>query len=239
MFTGLIEAMGKVVAQRPSDGGARLVLEADRRLEDLRLGESIAVDGVCLTVVRHERDRRFEVDVSDESLRRSTLGTRRIGSRVNLERALRLGDRLGGHLVSGHVDGRGTLVRRERAGGSMGLRVAVASALTRAMVPKGSVAVNGVSLTVNDLDDQGFEVRVIPHTWAETNLVDLAVGDEVNVEVDMLAKMVQRQLRPYGVGGAAEGEESGRDDISLDLLARSGFITAPPYRGGRGGRSQS
>ena len=226
MFTGLIETTGRVTGLRPAADGLRLEIRGDRALEALTLGESIAVDGVCLTVVDHRDDLCFAVDVSSESVERTTIGQLGVGDRVNLERALRLGDRLGGHLVSGHVDGRGKLAARKPAGGSLRFRFDVPADLAGFLVPGGSVAVNGVSLTINQLDATGFSVNVIPHTSAETNLQQLAVGAEVNVEVDMLAKMVHRMLGAYREPDRSDG------DISLDLLARSGFMRTPSGRGG-------
>jgi len=226
MFTGMIETVGRVAGVRPAADGLRLEIHADRTLEALTLGESIAVDGVCLTVVQHPDDRRFSVDVSSESVDRTTIGKLGVGDRVNLERALRLGDRLGGHLVSGHVDARGRLAARTPAGESLRLRFEVPAEVAGFLVPKGSVAVNGVSLTINELDGVGFAVNVIPHTSAETNLEGLAVGAGVNIEVDMLAKMVHRMLGAYRV------EDRSAGDISLDLLARSGFMGTPSGRGG-------
>ena len=233
MFTGLIETMGRVTGRRPARDGLRLEVLADRVLDQLALGESIAVDGVCLTVHEHHDDRRFWVDVSSESVSHSTAGGYAVGTRVNLERALRLGDRVGGHLVSGHVDGTGTLRSRRAAGESTRLEFAWKPRFCALLVPRGSVAVNGVSLTINELREDGFGVNVIPHTSVETNLDQLALGDPVNLELDMLVKMVQRLLG--GTSPATPVPE--KADISLDLLARSGFIKAPSgTRGGRGRR---
>jgi len=211
----------------------RLEIESASTMESLQLGESIAVDGVCLTVVDHHDDRRFAVDVSSESIRASTLDSFAIGQRVNLERALRLGDRLGGHLVSGHVDGQGTLLSRRAAGESIRLRFGAPEAICALFVPKGSVAVNGVSLTINALEADRFDVNIIPHTLTETNLEDLSIGAPVNLEIDMLAKMVQRMLGAY----QPDETSSQPGDISLDLLGRSGFIRTPS--GGSGGRGRS
>jgi len=233
VFTGLIESTGRVTASRPSGGGLRLGIESRRPLETLQLGESIAVDGVCLTVTTFSGDRHFEVDVSAESVERSTLGAKGVGATVNLERALRLGDRLGGHLVSGHVDGRGTLAERSEQGSSVRLRVDLEPSLCALMVPKGSVALDGVSLTINELGEDHLSVNVIPHTGVETTLLSRSAGDRLNVEVDQLAKMVRRMLVPY----RGEAADTPRDDISLDLLARSGFIKTPS--GGRGGAGRS
>ncbi len=233
MFTGLIEAVGRIATHRPSGGGLRLAIESERPLDALQLGESIAVDGVCLTVVSFAGQRSFEVDVSSESVEKSTLGGKGVGARVNLERALRLGDRLGGHLVSGHVDGRGQLLEREADGSSVRLVVGLARELCAMMIPKGSIAIDGVSLTINELADDRLTVNVIPHTGVETTLLERAVGEALNIEVDQLAKMVRRMLAPY----RGESPVEAPDDISLDLLARSGFIKAPSR--GRGGAGRS
>ncbi len=232
MFTGLIEAVGRVAEVRPAAGGRVLAITCERPLAHLALGESIAVDGVCLTVTEHRQDRRFHVDVSAESMARSTLGSLRVGQRVNLERALALGDRLGGHLVSGHVDGRGALAARRADGTSLRMTFHADPALCRMLVPKGSVAVQGVSLTINEIGVDTFGINLVPHSQSETTLPDLQVGDEVNLELDMLVKIVQRLLEPR----RTEGGDAGAGDISLDLLARSGFIGAPSGRRGGGGR---
>jgi len=233
VFTGLIETVGRVTGRRPAADGLRLEVQAARELQQLQLGESIAVDGVCLTVTEHRDDRRFSVDVSSESVSHSIIGGYSVGARVNLERALRLSDRLGGHLVSGHVDGTGSLRSRRAAGDSTRLEFAWKPQFCGLLVPKGSVAVNGVSLTINELHHDGFGVNVIPHTSVETNLDALTVGEQVNLELDMLVKIVQRLI---GAPGAAEASTQ-KGDISLDLLARSGFIRAPS--GTRGGKGRS
>jgi riboflavin synthase len=235
MFTGLIECVGRIAAMRPATDGLRLAIESDRPLAGLALGESIAVDGVCLTVVTHAHDRRFEVDVSSESVAHSIVGGYRVGSQINLERALQLGDRLGGHLVSGHVDGQGALAQRHAVGASTRLTFTLDPRLCSQLVPRGSVAINGVSLTIIELAADSFGVNVIPHTAVETNLVDLAVGAPVNIELDMLVKMVSRLLSAWR-DGASPGNsqpEPAKKDISLEMLARSGFIGTPS--GGRGG----
>lgn len=190
MFSGMIAAVGKVSAVTPAAGGVRLRIDAGGLgLGDVAIGDSIAVNGACLTVVACSAQ-TFEVDVSQETLN-CTAGFA-AGGRVNLEKALRLSDRLGGHLVSGHVDGAGTVKRFEPAGDSRLLAVAAPRELARYVARKGSIAVNGVSLTVNEVNGVEFTVNLIPHTLAATNLGELRAGDKVNLEVDVLARYVER-----------------------------------------------
>lgn len=187
MFTGIVEEVG--VVER-FDGG-RLRVRASTVLADVRLGDSIAVDGCCLTVVAHGSD-WWEADVSDETVARTSLAGSGAGSRVNLERAMAMGDRLGGHLVQGHVDAVGEIVE-----GVPDLRVRVPAGLMPYLVEKGSVTVDGVSLTVVQPLDDGFTVAVIPHTAEVTNLGGKRAGDLVNIEVDVLAKYVERLVAPH------------------------------------------
>lgn len=188
MFTGLIESIGIVRSSRRLAQGGRLAIETD--LAPLALGESVAVDGVCQTVAEIEGS-RFSCDVLPETLRATTLGALRPGSRVNLERALEASARLGGHIVNGHVDGTGRVVRIVRR--PLAIEIALEPALLRYLAPKGPVAVNGVSLTVGpEIRGGRFAVFIIPHTWEHTNLRDLRAGSAVNVEIDILAKYVER-----------------------------------------------
>jgi riboflavin synthase len=190
MFTGIIEAVGRVREVRSAAGGARIVVDAGAlALADVKIGDSIAVDGVCLTVVVLGAD-QFEFDVSRETLDCTAGFTR--GAQVNLEKSLRLADRLGGHLVSGHVDGVGSVVRFEAAGDNRLLAVETAPAIAKYIARKGSVAVNGVSLTVNAVDGARFEINLIPHTLVATNLHALTAGAKINIEVDLLARYVER-----------------------------------------------
>lgn len=190
MFTGIVAAVGRIAEATPAAGGTRLAIEAGGlALDDVSLGDSIAVSGVCLTVVALHAG-AFEVDVSRETLA-CTAGLER-GAAVNLEKALRLADRLGGHLVSGHVDGRGTVERVEADGDNSVVEISVAPELARYIARKGSVAVDGVSLTVNAVDGARFAVNLIPHTLAHTNFGRLRPGAEVNIEIDLLARYVER-----------------------------------------------
>jgi riboflavin synthase len=192
MFTGIIAAVGRISRIEPGRGGLRLAIDAgDLRLSDLSIGDSIAVNGACLTVVKRGR-RSFGVDVSRETLR-CTAGLDRTGE-VNLEKALTLSDRLDGHFVLGHVDGVGKVTGFEPAGASRALRVRAPAGLARYIARKGSIAVDGVSLTVNAVRGAEFEANLIPHTLAATTLGHLRAGDRVNLEVDPLARYAERLL---------------------------------------------
>ena len=194
MFSGIIEAVGEVVALHPKGGDAELTLKSPFR--GLTVGESIAVNGACMTVTTH-RGATFRVVVSAESLRRTTLGTLRAGSRVNLERSLRMSDRLSGHFVFGHVDGVGALAAIAPEGGSALYRFTLPASLARFLVEKGSIAVDGVSLTVFACNRRSFSVAVIPHTAAATTLGTLRPGAAVNLETDMLARYVDRAVEHH------------------------------------------
>ena len=191
MFTGLVEATGSVRSRHPAGDGIRLELDAPLFDASITLGESIAVNGVCLTVVEHSSS-LAAFELSPETLRKTNLGELKIGDAVNLERSLRVGDRLGGHWVQGHVDGVGSLVRREADGGWTRFIFRLPTNLAKYVVAKGSIAVNGVSLTVVDAGDVEFSVALIPHTLAVTNLGTLQPGSPVNLEVDILAKYLER-----------------------------------------------
>ncbi|PKM08504.1 MAG: riboflavin synthase [Gammaproteobacteria bacterium HGW-Gammaproteobacteria-4] len=195
MFTGLIQAVGRIVAHEPRGGDLRLhIAFADLDRADVAPGESIAVSGVCLTVVAFDAD-RFAADVSNETLALTTLGSLPVGAAVNLERALRASDRLGGHMVSGHVDGVGHVARIHDDGRSQRWRFSAAPDLLRFIASKGSVAIDGVSLTVNAVDGEGFEVNLVPHTIAHTAFAGTASGSAVNIEVDVVARYVERLLQ--------------------------------------------
>lgn len=193
MFTGLVEEVGRVADVTVDGDRARLVIAAPGVVDDLPLGASVAVDGVCVTATDVDGD-GFAVDLMRETLRVTALGRLDRGMRVNLERAMRVGDRLGGHLVQGHVDGIGEVVAVEDVPGTRTLRLRVPANLTRYLVMKGSICVNGVSLTVADVRDDVVTIGLIPHTLAETNLGDLTAGSTVNLEVDVVAKYVERML---------------------------------------------
>jgi riboflavin synthase len=194
VFTGIVQDVGRILALETRGGDARLTVGVDRLdLSRTAIGDSIAVAGVCLTAVSLEA-RAFSADVSHETLTITTIGAWRVGRRVNLEPALRAGDALGGHLVSGHVDGVVEVRARFEQARSQRFRIQVPAWLSRYLARKGSVALDGVSLTVNDVGQQEFEVNLIPHTLDVTTLGELAVGDGVNIEVDLMARYAERLL---------------------------------------------
>ncbi|HEV7681791.1 MAG TPA: riboflavin synthase [Pyrinomonadaceae bacterium] len=194
MFTGIIEELGRVrnVEQRGED--ARIVIDASLVTEDIKEGDSIAVNGVCLTALDVNQN-SFAADVSRETLNRSTLGRLQAGTPVNLERSVTPATRLGGHLVQGHVDARGKFLGAEAHGGSWTIRIAYPPDIARYLVFKGSVAVEGISLTIAELTDEFFAIAIIPKTWEVTNFSQLQPGDDVNLEVDVIAKYVERMVQ--------------------------------------------
>lgn len=201
MFTGIIEELGQIRGVTRQAVSARLVVGADRIMENLRLGDSVAVNGVCLTVASLQ-DKGFTADVMAETLAKTNLGELAVGARVNLERALRLGDRLGGHLITGHIDGVGRILRKEKREIAWVFTIAAPQEVARYLINKGSVAVDGISLTVVEAWEEGFTVSVIPHTAAVTTLGFKGPGDTVNLEADLIGKYVEkflRALKPRGV----------------------------------------
>jgi riboflavin synthase len=210
MFTGLVEEVGHIGDVRTTDGGRRLGVAAHRVLEGMAVGDSVAVDGACLTVVAFG-EAGFDIDVIGPTLERTTLGLRRSGDAVNLERALPLGARLGGHLVQGHVDGVGTVAAVVHAGDNVLLDIDVPDLVADVAVPHGSIAINGVSLTISRLPaDLRVQVALIPYTREHTNLRHLTVGDRVNVEGDMLGRFVVRYLERRGAGRGRRPGGTGR-----------------------------
>lgn len=194
MFTGIIEGVGAIASTEPRGGDMRLrIATGTLPFDDVRLGESIAVNGVCLTVVAFDAS-SFEADASTETLALTTLGRFAPGAAVNLERAMRPSDRLGGHLVSGHVDGLGAVVSVHDDARAQRWRFSAPAALLRYIAKKGSICVDGVSLTVNEVDSDGFEVALVPHTVAHTAFASTSVGDAVNLEIDLVARYVERLL---------------------------------------------
>jgi riboflavin synthase len=217
MFTGIIQTVGKIAAIAQKGGDARLRINTGSLdMSNVNTGDSIAVSGVCLTAVEHSAS-GFTADVSGETLARTTLGQRRPGDAVNLEKALTLNTPLGGHLVSGHVDGVGTVVSRETEGRSVRFQFEAPATLARYIAEKGSICVDGVSLTVNTVNGAKFEVNIVPHTLAQTTLGSFQPGSKVNLEVDLLARYLERLM--LGEGAAKSGSA-----ITRDFLAQHGFL---------------
>ncbi|MGR8953577.1 MAG: riboflavin synthase [Gammaproteobacteria bacterium] len=216
MFTGIILAVGKIAAIEHKAGDCRLTIDSGKlSLKDAALGDSIAVNGVCLTAIALG-PHSFSADVSNETLARTSLKTAAVGAPVNLELALTPSTRLGGHIVSGHVDGLATVLEKKPDGRSMRFRFKAPDHLAKYIAEKGSVCLDGISLTVNDVDGSTFGVNIVPHTLKETTLGFAAPGAEVNLEVDLLARYLERLL----LGQKAEAEQK----VTLDLLHRSGFL---------------
>ena len=211
MFTGLIEEIGTVRRIERGAKGARLTIGAKTVLEDTKIGDSIATNGVCLTVVAMTGD-SFSADVMAESLRRSALGSLQSGSPVNLERAMPANGRFGGHIVSGHIDGTGTILSQRREDNAVWVTIKTPAALLRYIVEKGSIAIDGVSLTVAAVTDTDFSVSIIPHTGAQTILLGKKPGEPVNLECDVIGKYVEKMTAPHRSGG-----------ITMDFLTQNGF----------------
>ena len=216
MFTGIIQSVGQLQAMRPQGGDQRITVAIGKLpMADVVLGDSIAVNGVCLTVIDFDKQ-SFQADVSNETLACTTLGDLTVGAAVNLEKALLPTTRLGGHLVSGHVDGVGEIVALESDGRSVRFTLRAPQELARYIATKGSICVEGISLTVNNVEGREFGLNIVPHTLEETNLNNAEVGRLVNLEVDIIARYLERMLM-----GSDSTDESG---ISRTLLAESGFI---------------
>ena len=215
MFTGLIEDLGTLRDLRIGHSQAQLTIATGLPMAELTLGESIAVNGVCLTVTSFG-DGVFSADVSPETLNCTSLGRLSRGSRVNLERALRLSDRLGGHLVSGHVDGMAKITGLYQDGNAWRFTFKTETAVMDFLVAKGSVAIDGISLTVNEVSEETFSLAIIPHTLSLTTLKERKVGDEVNVETDLIGKYVARFLR--------RGDSEKPQGVTMDVLAKHGFL---------------
>ncbi len=215
MFTGLVEGTGEITALRPTADGLRLSATAPFDLAEVKLGDSIAVSGPCLTVVEIT-NRTFTVEVSAETVSRTNLSYKRQGARVNLERALRLGDRLGGHIVSGHIDCVGEVVKKAAGTHHMQLVVRLPKFWSRYVIDKGSIALDGISLTVNSCINNEVSLNIIPFTAHHTTLNDLRVGDHLNIETDIIGKYVEKLLQHQNYKTT--------DNITHELLARHGFI---------------
>jgi len=220
VFTGLIEGTGTLLRAQRHGPDAQMVIQAGYDMGGIVLGESVAVDGVCLTVVAFQGN-TFTVDVSAETLGRTTLGRKSPGKRLNLERALRFGDRLGGHLVTGHVDALGTLLERASEGRSWRLVFGIPAEHSPYVIEKGSIAVNGISLTVNGCSEGRFHVNIVPHTARETTVGELEPGDAVNIETDLIGKYVEGMIKNWM--NRSGGKDAEKGSVSLDFLRRHGF----------------
>ncbi len=215
MFTGIIEEIGTVRGIKRGNRSVVLEVQAKKILEDLKVGDSIATNGVCLTVISFANG-SFCADVMPETMQRSNLGELHVGDRVNLERALSLNGRLGGHIVSGHVDGLGKITGKEKDENAIWITISAPSELLRYIVDKGSITIDGISLTVVSVTDSEFTVSIIPHTQEETTLVKKKIGDTVNLENDVIAKYVEKLMRPASPAEPKSG-------LTLDFLLANGF----------------
>ena len=211
MFTGIIEETGVITNIRPSGRSSRITISATGILSDMKSGDSINTNGVCLTVTEFT-PKTFTVDVMPETMQRTAFHELKTGSRVNLERALRLTDRIGGHLVSGHVDGTGTINRIKKDENAIWLTILAGKPILRYVVEKGSIAIDGISLTIASVDEHSFKVSIIPHTLNETTILDRKVGDTVNLECDIIGKYVEK-LRDRKM-----------ENLDMNFLAENGFF---------------
>ncbi len=219
MFTGIIESVGRVARIEPKGEDARVRIEtAKLDLGDVQLGDSIAVNGICLTAVELPGD-GFVADVSGETLKRTAFAELKAGSAVNLEKALTPTTRLGGHLVSGHVDGVGTVLERTDAGRSIFFRIEAPAEIAKYIAEKGSITVDGISLTVNGVEGAVFDLNIVPHTLQETTMAEFVVGKRVNLEVDLIARYLERIML-----GDKAADASQKSKIDLSFLAEHGFL---------------
>ncbi|WP_018250235.1 riboflavin synthase [Orenia marismortui] len=220
MFTGIVEELGKVKRIKRGSKSIVLTIEAKEVLKDVKLGDSIATNGVCLTVTSFN-DQEFSVDVMPETMRNSSLGDLQVGSWVNLERALRLSDRLGGHLVSGHIDGTGIIKAKKREDNASIVTVETTKELLKYIIHKGSIAIDGVSLTVAQVFSDSFNISLIPHTSQVTLLGQKDIGAKVNLEVDMIAKYIEKMINHQ-----EDNNKDNKSNIDLEMLKDQGFLLA-------------
>ena len=220
MFTGIIEAVGSINSLSKGSDGMVIDINADSLdLSDVAIGDSIAVNGVCLTAVKLS-DKGFQADISQESLSRTTLSVLRAGDKVNLEKAMRADARFGGHMVSGHVDGLGEVVSRENGEKFTRFGIKAPEVLTRYIAVKGSIGVDGTSLTVNALDGNNFALTIVPHTLSQTIMGEYKPGQKVNLEVDLIARYIERLMQAE----AKDNPRGQNDPINTEFLAKYGFI---------------
>lgn len=217
MFTGIVEELGKVKEIIPGSMSIKLTISCQKIMDDVKIGDSIAVDGICLTVTDRSTS-AFIADVMPETMRKTSLVSLKVGDKVNLERALRLSDRLGGHIVSGHIDGTGVVSGKEEEDNAVWFEISAHSDILRYIVVKGSIALDGTSLTVAYVDDKCFKVSLIPLTAGVTTLGSKKIGDRINIECDMLGKYVEKLI------GTDEREKKAiKKDMTLDFLRENGF----------------
>lgn len=216
MFTGIVEEVGSILALKNGEKSSSLVIKAKKVLEGTDIGDSICTNGVCLTATRINGN-EVEVDVMPETLRRTNLGKLKIGSKVNLERALTLNSRLGGHIVSGHIDGTGKIVYIEKEDNAVWFEIEISTELLKYIVEKGSITVDGISLTVAYVDEKSFKVSIIPHTAEETILLSKCIGDEVNIECDILSKYIEKLIK-------SEKASENIQEMDEKFLMENGFM---------------
>lgn len=216
MFTGIVEETGTIMSVQKGERSARLSIRAEIIFEDMKPGDSVAVNGVCLTVTDFSQD-MFSADVMNETLSRSGLGSLSAGSRVNLERAMPANGRFGGHIVSGHIDGTGKIVKKERDDNAVWITVSATANIMKYIVEKGSIVIDGISLTVARAFEESFAVSIIPHTGKATTLLDKRPGDLVNLENDIIGKYIEQFL------GAQQTDDKAESNITLEFLTNAGF----------------
>lgn len=218
MFTGLIEEVGEITSVTRKGNSAQITVKAGKILKDTKIGDSISTNGVCLTVTE-KTSNTFTVDVMPETMNRSNLKNFKYGSKVNLERALRVGDRLDGHMVSGHVDGLGKISNYLKEDNAVWITVEADKSLLKYIIEKGSIAIDGTSLTVAYVDDRSFKVSIIPHTGEATTLLDKKIGDEVNLECDMVGKYIEKFMK-----FEENKSEESNSNLNEDFLRQNGFM---------------
>lgn len=215
MFTGIIEEIGKIQSVTKGEISAKISINAKKVLEDVKLGDSISTNGVCLTVTNFTRS-NFTVDVMAETMRRTNLSILSQGAEVNLERALKVGDRFGGHIVSGHIDGTGRITEFKKEDNAIWVTIRTDSSILKCIIPKGSIAIDGISLTVAYVDEEVFKVSVIPHTKDFTTLLHKNIGDMVNLECDLVGKYIEKLIN-------FEDKKQDKNDLSENFLREHGF----------------
>ncbi|ADL52541.1 riboflavin synthase [Clostridium cellulovorans] len=218
MFTGIVEKIGRVLAIQKGEKSSKITIQAGNIIDGIAVGDSVSTNGVCLTATKIFLD-SFQADIMAETLRKSNLGNLKIGSRVNLERAMTPSRRFGGHIVTGHIDDVGIIKKFEKEDNAIWINIGASEKVMKYIIHKGSIAIDGVSLTVAKVNKEGFEVSIIPHTQDETILLEKVIGDTVNLECDILGKYVERLLT-YG----KEDSSSTESGITMDLLKNNGFL---------------